>query len=249
MDGTIGRGGIDMRGLGTLINMAAIVAGGLLGLFFGNLLKERYRDALIKVNGVAVLFLGIAGTLQKMITVNGSTVEMNGSMMMIGSLAAGVIIGEFINLEDRLEQFGEWLKQKSGSSSDNAFVNGFVTSSLTVCIGAMAVVGAIQDGMSGDYTTLAVKAILDFLIIMVMSASMGKGCIFSAIPVGILQGSVTLLAVLLSGLMTDAAINALSLVGNVMIFCVGVNLIWPKTFRVANMLPGVIIAMIWSFFI
>lgn len=237
-----------MRGLGTLINMAAIVAGGILGLFFGNLMKERYRDSLIKANGVAVMFVGISGTLQKMIRVNGGTVEMEGAMLMIASLAIGVVAGEFINLEDRLEKFGEWLKLKSGSSSDASFVNGFVTASLTVCIGAMAVVGAIQDGMSGDYTTLAVKAILDFLIIMVMTAAMGKGCIFSAIPVGILQGSVTVLAVLLSSLMKQPAIDALSLVGNVLIFCVGVNLIWPKTFRVANMLPAVIVAVIWSFF-
>ena len=238
-----------MRGLGTLINMAAIIAGGLLGLFFGSFLKERYRDSLIKANGAAVLFVGISGTLQKMIRISGGVVEMEGAMMMVASLAAGVVIGEFINIEDRLEQFGEWLKQKSGSSSDAEFVNGFVTASLTVCIGAMAIVGAIQDGMTGDYTTLAVKAILDFLIIMVMSASMGKGCIFSAIPVGILQGGVTLLAIAFSSGMPQSAVDALSLVGNVLIFCVGVNLIWPKTFRVANMLPAVLIAVIWSFFV
>ena len=238
-----------MRGLGTLINMTAIIAGGLLGLFFGSFLKERYRDSLIKANGAAVLFVGISGTLQKMIRISGGVVEMEGAMMMVASLAAGVVIGEFINIEDRLEQFGEWLKQKSGSSSDAEFVNGFVTASLTVCIGAMAIVGAIQDGMTGDYTTLAVKAILDFLIIMVMSASMGKGCIFSAIPVGILQGGVTLLAIAFSSGMPQSAVDALSLVGNVLIFCVGVNLIWPKTFRVANMLPAVLIAVIWSFFV
>ena len=238
-----------MRGLGTIINVAAIIAGGLIGLLFGNFLPERTRDALIKANGAAVIFVGISGVLQKMIVINGTSVEMNGAMMIIGSLSLGVVIGEWINLEDKLEHFGEWLKKKSGSSNDSEFVNGFVTASLTVCIGAMAVVGAIQDGMSGDYTTLAVKAILDFLIIMVMSASMGKGCICSAVPVAILQGSVTLLAVLLAGFMTDGAVNALSLVGNVLIFCVGVNLLWPRTFRVANMLPGIIIAMIWSFFI
>lgn len=238
-----------MRGLGTLINMTAIIAGGLLGLFFGSFLKERYRDSLIKANGAAVLFVGISGTLQKMIRISDGVVEMDGAMMMVASLAAGVVIGEFINIEDRLEQFGEWLKQKSGSSSDAEFVNGFVTASLTVCIGAMAIVGAIQDGMTGDYTTLAVKAILDFLIIMVMTASMGKGCIFSAIPVGILQGGVTLLAIAFSSGMPQSAVDALSLVGNVLIFCVGVNLIWPKTFRVANMLPAVLIAVIWSFFV
>ena len=103
--------------------------------------------------------------------------------------------------------------------------------------------------MTGDYTTLAVKAILDFMIVMVMSVSMGKGCLFSAIPVGILQGGVTVMAILLSSFMHEAAINALSMVGNVLIFCVGTNLVWPKTFHTANMLPAIVFAMIFSAFI
>lgn len=237
-----------MKGLGTLINMGAIIVGGLIGLFGGNLLKENIRDSLIRVNGVAVMFIGISGTIGQMIEITGKTVQMNGTVMMIGSLAIGTVIGEIIDLEDRFETFGEWLKLKTGNSSDPEFVNGFVSASLTVCVGAMAIVGAIQDGLTGNYTTLLVKAILDFLIVMVMTASLGKGCIFSFIPVGILQGCVTILAGLLSPVMTTAAQSNLSLVGNVLIFCVGVNLIKPKTFRVANILPSVIVAIIWSFF-
>lgn len=236
-----------MKGLGTLINVGAIIIGGLIGLTGGSLLKENIRDSLIKVNGVAVMFIGISGTIAAMMKVTGSTVTMNGTVMMIGSLAIGTVIGELIDIEGRFETFGEWLKAKTGNDGDREFVNAFVSASLTVCIGAMAIVGAIQDGLSGNYTTLLVKAILDFLIVMVMTASMGKGCIFSFIPVGILQGCVTLLATLLSPVMTTAAQTNLSLVGNVLIFCVGVNLIQPKTFRVANILPSVVIAVIWSF--
>ncbi len=241
--------GDSMRGLGTIINMGAIIAGGLIGLLCGNFLKENTRDALIKGNGVAVMFIGISGTLQKMMAVQEGQIVVNGSLLMILSLAAGIIVGEAMCIEARLEQFGEWLKKKSGSGSDTRFVDAFVTTSLTVCIGAMAVVGAIQDGMTGDYTTLAVKAILDFMIVMVMSVSMGKGCLFSAIPVGILQGGVTIMAILLSSFMHEAAINALSMVGNVLIFCVGTNLVWPKTFHTANMLPAIVFAMIFSAFI
>lgn len=236
-----------MKGLGTLINVCAIIAGGLIGLFGGNLLKENIRDSLIKVNGVAVMFIGISGVIGQMIEVTGKTVQMNGTVMMIASLAIGTVIGEIINIEGKFESFGEWLKVRTGNAKDPSFVNSFVAASLTVCIGAMAIVGAIQDGLTGNYTTLLVKAILDFLIVMVMTASMGKGCIFSFIPVGILQGCVTVLASFLSPLMTASAQSNLSLVGNVLIFCVGVNLIHPKTFRVANLLPSVLIAVIWAF--
>lgn len=237
-----------MKGIGTLINVSAIIIGGLIGLFGGNLLKENIRDSLIKINGVAVMFIGISGAIGQMIEITGKSVQMNGTVMMIGSLAIGTVIGELINIEEKFEFFGEWLKVKTGNGRDNAFVNAFVSASLTVCIGAMAIVGAIQDGLTGNYTTLLVKAILDFLIVMVMTASMGKGCIFSFIPVGILQGSVTVLATFLAPVMTSAAQSNLSLVGSVLIFCVGVNLIKPKTFRVANILPSVVIAVIWAFF-
>ena len=145
-----------------------------------------------------------------------------------------------------MEQFGEWLKKKTGNSKDKRFVEGFVTASLTVCIGAMAIVGAIEDGIAGDATILITKAILDLVIIAVMAASMGKGCIFSAIPVGILQGGVTFLARAIKPFMTVAALDNLSLVGSVLIWCVGINLVWGKKIKVANMLPSVIVAVIWA---
>ena len=169
-------------------------------------------------------------------------------MMLIISLAAGAILGELLDLEDRMERFGAWLREKSGSQSDNSFINGFVTASLTVCIGTMAIVGAIQDGISGDHATLFAKAVLDFVIVLVMAASMGKGCMFSAIPVGILQGGVTLLAQLIRPVFTEQALANLSLTGSVLVFCVGLNLVWGKHIRVANLLPALIVSVIWAFF-
>ncbi len=234
--------------MGTLLNVIGIITGGVIGLIAGDHLPERVRDALIRATGAAVVFIGISGALQEMIVVSGNRVEMNGSLMMIVSIAIGVVIGELIGIDEGFEKFGLWLKNHTGSEGDRQFVNAFVTTSLTVCIGAMAIVGAIQDGISGDYTILLTKAILDFLIVMVMSASLGKGCVFSAIPVGILQGSVMLMGKFLGGILIESAISNLSLVGSVLIFCVGVNLIFPKTFRVANMLPGIVVAMIWAYF-
>ena len=115
-------------------------------------------------------------------------------MLVVACLALGGLIGEILNIEGLFERFGEWLKQKTGNAKDQGFVHGFVTASLTVCIGAMAIMGAIQDGISGDWSTLGAKAILDLIIVMVMTCSMGKGCVFSAIPVFLWEGSLTLLA-------------------------------------------------------
>ena len=236
-----------MIGLGTIINTAAILAGGLLGGLFGKFLHESAQDTLTKVCGVSTLFIAISGALEGMMTVEGSGLVSGGSMLIIGCLAIGAVIGELLDIEVAFERFGEWLKVKSGNAKDKGFVNAFVTASLTVCIGAMAIVGSIQDGILGDYSILATKAILDLIIIMVMTCSMGRGCVFSAIPVAVFQGSITLLAGLVKPLMTDGALANLSLIGNVLIFCVGVNLVWGKKVKVANLLPAIVIAVIAAF--
>ena len=236
-----------MVGLGTIINTLAIILGGLGGLLFGRFLKESVQDALCKACGVSTLFLGIAGALEGMLTVEGTGVVSSGTMLVIGCIALGSLIGALLNLEDGMERFGQWLKIKTGNARDARFVDAFVTASLTVCIGAMAIVGSIQDGIKGDYSILAAKAVLDFIIIMVMTCSMGKGCIFSAIPVAVFQGSITALAGLIRPLMTEAALGNLSMIGSILIFCVGVNLVWGKKLKVANMLPAVIFAVAAAF--
>jgi len=236
-----------MIGLGTLINTGAIVAGGILGHLFGRFIKEESQDTLNKACGVCVLFIGMAGALQGMLKVVGESLTSGGSMMIVISLALGALIGEILGIEAGFERFGKWLKIKTGNAKDKMFVEGFVTASLTVCIGAMAVVGAIQDGLTGDYSTLATKGVLDLIIIMVMTCSLGKGCAFSAIPVAALQGSITLLARLIKPIMTDAALANLSLVGSILIFCVGVNLVWGKRIRVANLLPAIVVAVVFAF--
>ena len=233
-----------MYGLGTIINTAAIVAGGAGGALFGRFLKENVQDTLTGVCGVSTLFIAITGALEQMLTIENGAIVSGGAMLVILCLTIGAVIGELLNLEGAFERFGEWLKRKTGNAKDKRFVDAFVTASLTVCIGAMAIVGSIEDGITGDYSILATKAVLDFIIIMVMSCSMGRGAVFSAIPVAILQGSITALAGLVRPLMTEAALNNLSMVGNVLIFCVGINLVWGKKVRVANLLPAIVIAVI-----
>lgn len=236
-----------MIGLGTIINVAGILVGGLGGMLFGNRLEKRYQDTLMSAVGISVMFLGIGGCMEKMLLVTRQGLTSGGTMMMIGSFSIGAILGEWLNLDHHMEQFGEWLKKKTKSDGDAGFVDGFVTASLTVCIGAMAVVGAIQDGILGDYSILAAKAVLDLIIIVIMTASMGKGCIFSAIPVAMFQGSITLLSRLIQPLMTEEALANLSLTGSMLIFCVGLNLVWGKKVKVANLLPAIVVAVAWTF--
>ena len=139
-----------MIGLGTIINSASIVGGGVIGHFTGRLFKTEQQEALNKACGVSVLFIGIAGAMEGMLKINGAELSSGRSMLVVPCIALGTIIGELIGIEHGFERFGEGLRQKSGNSGDAGFVNAFVTASLTVSIGAMAVVGAIQDGILGD---------------------------------------------------------------------------------------------------
>ncbi len=236
-----------MFGLGTLINVAGVVAGGVIGRFFGRFFPERMQETLEKTCGVSVLFIGIAGAMEGMLHLEGAALASGQSMFVVICLVAGAFIGELLDIERLFERFGAWLKVRTGNSQDNRFVDDFVTASLTVCIGAMAIVGAIQDGIYGDWSILATKAVLDLIIILVMSCSMGVGCVFSAVPVALFEGLMTLLARLIRPLMTDAALFGLSMIGSILIFCVGLNLIWGKKIRVANLLPAMVLAVIMAF--
>ena len=211
------------------------------------LLKEDQQEAITKANGVAVLFIAIAGAMEGMLKIENTALVSGKAMLITICIALGTIIGELIGIENGFERFGEWLKIKSGNAKDAGFVDAFVTASLTVSIGAMAIVGSIEDGVLGDYSVLAVKSVLDFIISIMMTASMGKGAGFSAIPVFVFEGSITLLSRLIAPIMTDLAIQDLSLVGSILIFCVGVNLVWKKQLRVANMLPAVVLAVIAAY--
>ena len=236
-----------MAGLGTVINVAGVLAGGLLGLLMGKGLSRRFQEILIQASGLAVMFLGISGTMEEMLKIVEGGLTSQGSMMMIVCFVAGALLGECLNLEKHMEDFGVWLRERTKSNKDTRFIEGFLTTSFTICIGAMAVVGAIRDGIYGDYSILAAKTVLDTIMVFVMTASLGKGCIFSAIPVAVFQGSITLLSTFIEPLLTEAAMANLSLTGSMLIFCVGVNLIWGNKIKVANLLPTLLVAVAWAF--
>ncbi|WP_440338981.1 DUF554 domain-containing protein [Megasphaera elsdenii] len=233
-------------GIGVLANVLGIVGGGLLGLGCGRLISERFQKAIMMACAVAVIFLGLTGTVKEMLQIGADGgVTLVGTNCMLASLIGGAVIGEVIDLEDRMERFGHWLQQKTGSGGDTRFVEGFVTASLTVCIGAMAVIGSINDRLLSDSSVLFAKTVIDAVIVMIMTSALGKGCIFSAISVGIFQGIIFLLAGFLEPIMTPAALKSLSAVGNILIFCVGTNLFGLPHVRIANLLPALVIAVVW----
>ena len=241
-----------MPGLGTVINVACIIGGGLVGLAASSRVTRALQEALTRACGLCVLFVGMAGALEHMLVAtagaDGSvTLASTGSMLLVVSLVAGTVTGELADIDGRFERLGAWLRDRTGNADDASFVKGFVTATLTVCIGAMAIVGSIRDGIAGDWSTLALKGAMDAVIVCAMAASMGKGCLFSAVPVAVFQGCITALARVVQPVMTESALANLSLVGSALIFCVGVNLIWPRTFKVANMLPSVVFAAALAF--
>lgn len=238
-----------MFALGTIINTLAIVLAGFLGVWFGHLLKKRHQSGLTMASGIAILFLGMAGTLEGLLTVTDGRLTSQNGMLLVVSLSLGTLIGEVLHIEGWFERLGIWLREKSGNGQDSQFLDAFLTASLTVCIGAMAIIGSIQDGLTGDYQLLVVKSILDFIIIFIMTSSLGKGAGFSAVPVFLFQGLITVMAHLIEPLMTAQALSNLSLIGSSLIFCVGINIVWDRKIRVANMLPAVLVAVIWTYFL
>jgi len=236
-----------MIGLGTLVNTGSAIVAGLAGNLIGKLFKPEQQDSLIKACGISVLFLGIAGAMEGMLTADGAAIKSGNSMMIVICIVLGTLIGELLHIERGFENFGEWLKRKTGNAADKNFVNAFVSATFTVCIGAMTIVGSIQDGMMGDPTTLYIKSILDFIIIAIISSTLGKGALFSAIPILVIEGGITLLAGLIAPVMTETALAFLSMVGSILIFCVGLNLVFGKGIRVANMLPAVVLAVAAAF--
>ena len=251
MRGHIGPGweGSSLAGIGTVVNVLAILAGGCAGLVLKGGLKARYQQAVIQAMGLCIIFIGGAGTLNGMLSVRDGVLtglDTRGTLGMILALAAGSLLGEWLDLDGRMERLGGWLKEKASRGEDSQFIQGFVTASLTVCVGAMAIVGSIQDGMTGDPSTLFTKSVLDLISVMIFSSTYGKGAVFSALPVGVLQGTVTLCAGLLAPVFSPAVVNNLSFLGSILIFCVGVNLAFGNKFKVANLLPALVVGALYT---
>lgn len=228
------------------MNTGAIVIGGLLGYLFQRLLSEKLQQTLMQAIGVAVMFIGISGTLSRMLVIQHNQISTQGIMMATVSLAIGAILGELIDIEAKFDRLGRWLRQRVGQGNDSKFIDGFVSASLTTCVGAMVIIGPLQDALAHDPTMLFTKALLDAVIVAIYTAAFGLGATFCALPVFVVEIAVTLLAVLINQFLTTPMTNGISLVGSMMIFCIGVNLLFPKKIRVANLLPAIVVVVLYA---
>ena len=235
-----------MIGLGTIVNTAAVIAGGGVGLLFKKGINDRLQETMIKTLGTATIFIGVSGTLTEMLTVEDGKLTSSGTMLMVFSLALGAVIGELLRIEDRMEGLGETLKRVFRMQGEERFVDAFLTNALVICVGAMAIVGSLQDGIKGDPSMLYAKAILDAMISAMFAAAMGIGVLFAAIPLFIYQMGITLLGTLISGYLSNEIISSMSYVGSILIFLVGVNLLLGKQIRVGNLLPALVIPIIYG---
>ena len=237
-----------MVGLGTLANMAAIIVGAAVGLILKEVLRQRFKDTIMNALGLAVLFIGISGSLQGLLVVTKEGIDTANIMLMIISLALGAFIGELINIEAKLERIGEFIKvslKVKGEKGQN-FVEGFVSSSLLFCIGAMAIIGALKDGLTGDASTLYAKAVIDGTVSIFIASTLGIGVFFSVIPLGIYQGLITLLAKYIEPYLNDRLILNISFIGSVLIFGIGINMIFGKKIKCGNILPAVLIPILYE---
>lgn len=231
--------------MGTIINALAVVVGGALGMLIKGGLPQRVSDLLMQALGLCTIFIGITGALSGMMKVEGTALTTQKTMLLIASLGIGAVIGEFLDIEGRMEHLANRIKRMV-HSEDNKFVEGFVSNALVICVGAMAVVGALQDGLTQDASMLITKAILDGIISMVFASALGIGVLFAALPLAIYQGSITLLASVVAPLFDAVLVTNLSFVGSVLIFGVGVNLLFGKQIRIGNLLPALWIPIIYA---
>lgn len=235
-----------MIGLGTIVNTVAVIIGGLLGMAIKNGVAKKFEKILMQALGLATLFIGAGGVLKYMLIVENGAINTRGTMLLIFSLVIGSILGQWVDIEGKMEKLGIKLKAAVKANNDNRFVEGFVNASLIVCVGAMAIVGAMQDGLSGDSSMLMAKALLDFALVAILASAYGVGAIFSALPIFVYQGAITVIAALFGAVISPELIETLSFVGSALIFCVGINLVREKTFKVANMLPALLVPILWE---
>ena len=223
---------------GALINAAAIIVGSGAGLAVRGRLNDKFSEGVMRALGLCVIVIGLY---------NGLTGDM---MLLVTSLAIGTLAGEIMRLDDHLNNFGKWVQEKLKKPGENStFAQGFVTASLLYCIGAMAIIGSIESGLRDDQSIIITKSILDGIASVFLASALGAGVLFSALMVLIYQGIIELFAASLQDALTYGMITQISAVGGVMILGLGVNMAFGGNIKVANLLPSLIVAVLYYSFI
>ncbi len=224
--------------LGTIVNAIAILVGGFIGVFIKEGLKERYKQIVMQGIPLAVLFIGASGTIARMLDPKAEPI------LFIISLVLGGLLGEWLNIEQKLENMGQFLQNKLGKGNSN-ISQGFVTASLLFCVGTMAILGSLESGLQNVHTTLFAKSVLDGITSIILASTLGVGVILSAGSILIYQGMITLLAQYIQPYMTEDMIREISLVGGILIFALGLTILDIKKIKVGNLLPAVLIPIVY----
>jgi len=219
--------------LGTIVNAVAIICGGLLGLLFRKGIPEGYKNTVMQGLGLAIVLIGLRNALKS-----------DDLLVIILSLAIGGVIGEFAGIEAGLERLGRRLESHFAGEKD-AVAKGFVTASLMFCVGSMAIVGSLESGLTGNHQTLFAKSTLDGIISIVFASTMGFGVLFSAVPVFVYQGVITLTATLIKPLLVPAVINQMTATGGLLIAAIGLNVLGSARIRVGNLLPAICLPLLY----
>lgn len=223
--------------LGTFVNVAAIIIGGILGLLIKGGLPEKISTTVMNGLALCVLYIGISGTLKG-----------NNTLLIIISIAIGAILGEAIDIDNLLNKLGNFIQSKFKNKS-SSIAEGFVTSSLLFCVGAMAVVGSLESGLQGKYSILFAKSILDGISSIIFASTLGIGVLFSSVAVLLYQGSITLAASLLKSVLTTGVIANMTAVGSILIIGLSFNMLGITKIKVANLLPAIFIPIFYNLFV
>ena len=227
---------------GTLINVAAIVAGAVIGMFIKKGIPKSVEQGVTRAQGLAVALIGLNGVIASMFTVDADGgLSDNGGLLLLVSLVLGVLVGELVRIDDRLMDFG---KSIEGKINIQGFAQGFISASIITCVGAMSIVGAINDGLMGDSQVLIVKSTLDFVTCLVLASGLGIGVAFAAIPTLLYQGAIALSAGFLSPYISPDLRSMICMVGYAIVICVGLNLLLDAKLKTANFLPAILVPIL-----
>lgn len=228
--------------MGTLINTAAIIVASAIGMIFKKGLPKTYQTVIMTTLGLALAVISIGWFLQDFLVVEADGLSTRYDLLIMVSLILGTLVGEIIDIDGRLNRFAYGVEKKYNLPP---LAKGFISATLIFCVGALAIVGSIQDGLYGDSTTLIFKSTLDFITAMMLTTVFGIGVMFSALSVLLYQGSITLLAMASANFLTDPMIASMTMVGNIILVAMGINFMEIKKIRVANMLPALIVPILY----
>lgn len=236
-----------ITGIGTAVNVITVAVGSFVGLFAKKLINDNLREGIMSALGLAVLAIGISGVVTNSITVaSDNTLSSSFTLLMIISVAIGALIGTLINIEGRLDALGLFFQKKlTKNQSGSTFAQAFVSASLLFCVGSMAIVGSLNDGIMHNPDILFAKSILDGIMAMVFASTLGIGTLLSCLTLIVYQGGITLCASLVAPYLTDAVIAQMGFIGNILIMAIGFNFVYKPKFKVGNMLPAVFIPFVY----